>query len=207
MFDDLFLQALFRRSQLKAMLDIHGTEYGFGGDLSEDEITVIRGALDLSHKTATSCMTPLEKACRTLLDAHALSAKALMACWCMPVQLCEQRVSPQAVSLMQSARHGAICTTCKVTLHLVGNAKRASRLPEQFQMVLPRRCSCSARMLLWMRHCYYQSWSLATAGCLCTSQAAGEHRPLLHAVIYEMVVDPPLDGPTDSAGKSWSYGP
>lgn len=44
------------------MLDIHGTEYGLGGDLSEDEITVIRGALDLSHKTATSCMTPLEKA-------------------------------------------------------------------------------------------------------------------------------------------------
>ena len=55
------LQALFRRSQLKAVLDIHGTEYGLGGDLSEDEITVIRGALDLSHKTATSCMTPLDK--------------------------------------------------------------------------------------------------------------------------------------------------
>ena len=60
--NDWGLQALFRRSQLKAMLDIHGTEYGFGGDLSEDEITVIRGALDLSHHTATSCMTPLEKA-------------------------------------------------------------------------------------------------------------------------------------------------
>ena len=56
-----FLQALFRRSQLKAVMDIHGTEYGLGGDLSEDEITVIRGALDLSHKTATSCMTPLDK--------------------------------------------------------------------------------------------------------------------------------------------------
>ena len=55
------VQALFRRSQLKAMLDIHGIDYGLGGDLSEDEITVIRGALDLSHKTATSCMTPLDK--------------------------------------------------------------------------------------------------------------------------------------------------
>ena len=43
------------------MLDIHGIDYGLGGDLSEDEITVIRGALDLSHKTATSCMTPLDK--------------------------------------------------------------------------------------------------------------------------------------------------
>ena len=78
------LQALFRRSQLKAMLDIHGTEYGFGGDLSEDEITVIRGALDLSHKTATSCMTPLEKAGRTPLNPHAPTAEALMAGSCMP---------------------------------------------------------------------------------------------------------------------------
>ena len=43
------------------MLDIHGSDYGLGGDLSEDEITVIRGALDLSNKTATSCMTPLDK--------------------------------------------------------------------------------------------------------------------------------------------------
>ncbi|CAL8470532.1 g10074 [Coccomyxa elongata] len=53
--------ALFRRSQLKAMVDIHGADYGLGGDLSEDEITVIRGALDLSNKTAITCMTPLEK--------------------------------------------------------------------------------------------------------------------------------------------------
>ncbi len=43
------------------MVDIHGADYGLGGDLSEDEITVIRGALDLSNKTAITCMTPLEK--------------------------------------------------------------------------------------------------------------------------------------------------
>lgn len=43
------------------MVDIHGADYGLGGDLSEDEITVIRGALDLSNKTAVTCMTPLEK--------------------------------------------------------------------------------------------------------------------------------------------------
>lgn len=43
------------------MVDIHGAEYGLGGDLSEDEITVIRGALDLSNKTALTCMTPLDK--------------------------------------------------------------------------------------------------------------------------------------------------
>ena len=73
------LQALFRRSQLKAMLDIHGIDYGLGGDLSEDEITVIRGALDLSHKTATSCMTPLEKVtccCTANLGCESVLSKA-----------------------------------------------------------------------------------------------------------------------------------
>ncbi|CAL5220421.1 g2433 [Coccomyxa viridis] len=68
--------ALFRRSQLKAMLDIHGIDYGLGGDLSEDEITVIRGALDLSHKTATSCMTPLDKV--FMLSADAVVDEAVL---------------------------------------------------------------------------------------------------------------------------------
>ncbi len=54
-------QAIFRRAQLKAVMDIHAIETGLGGDLSEDEITVIRGALDLSHKTALQCMTPIDK--------------------------------------------------------------------------------------------------------------------------------------------------
>ena len=109
--------------------------------------------------------------------------------------------------MMRSACQGGMCMTCKVISHFMDNAEPAPRLPEQFQMVLPHRCSCSARMLLWMRRCCYQSWSLATAGCLCTSQAAGEHRPLLHAVIVKMVVAPPLEGPTDTAGRSWCYSP
>ena len=54
-------QAIFRRAQLKAVMDIHAIETGLGGDLSEDEITVIRGALDLSNKTAVQCMTPIDK--------------------------------------------------------------------------------------------------------------------------------------------------
>lgn len=33
-----------------------------GGDLAEEEINVIRGALDLTGKQATVAMTPLEKA-------------------------------------------------------------------------------------------------------------------------------------------------
>ena len=55
------VQAIFRRAQLKAMMDAHAIETGLGGDLSADEITVIRGALDLSHKTAVQCMTPIDK--------------------------------------------------------------------------------------------------------------------------------------------------
>ena len=54
-------QALFRRAQLKALVDIHSSSAGFGGTLSEDEIHVIRGALDLTHKTAEMSMTPLDK--------------------------------------------------------------------------------------------------------------------------------------------------
>ena len=56
-----FLQALFRRAQLKALVDAHGLKEGLGGNLSHDEVTVIRGALDLTHKTAADCMTPLDK--------------------------------------------------------------------------------------------------------------------------------------------------
>ena len=58
-------QGIFRRTQLKAMLDIHGVEEGLGGDLTADEIGIIRGALDLSHKTAATCMTPFDKARRS----------------------------------------------------------------------------------------------------------------------------------------------
>ena len=48
------LQALFRRAQLKALVDLHGTGAGFGGTLSEDEVHVIRGALDLTSKVGAA---------------------------------------------------------------------------------------------------------------------------------------------------------
>jgi metal transporter CNNM len=54
-------QAMFRRAQLKALVDIHSKDEGLGGNLSSDEILIIRGALDLSKKTAADCMTPLNK--------------------------------------------------------------------------------------------------------------------------------------------------
>ncbi|KAK9820620.1 hypothetical protein WJX72_012381 [[Myrmecia] bisecta] len=53
--------ALFRRAQLKALVDIHSQEEGLGGNLSTDEINIIRGALDLTSKTAQTAMTPLDK--------------------------------------------------------------------------------------------------------------------------------------------------
>jgi hypothetical protein len=54
-------QALFRRAQLKALVGLHAEEEGLGGTLSVDEISVICGALDLTHKTAWAAMTPLAK--------------------------------------------------------------------------------------------------------------------------------------------------
>lgn len=54
-------QALFRRAQLKALVDIHSTSEGMGGYLTNEEIGIIRGALDLSGKRAVMAMTPLDK--------------------------------------------------------------------------------------------------------------------------------------------------
>jgi len=52
--------ALFRRSQLKALVSIHGKEAG--GYLTHDETTIISGALDLTLKTVEEAMTPIESA-------------------------------------------------------------------------------------------------------------------------------------------------
>lgn len=57
------MQALFRRAQLKALVSIHSREEGLGGTLTSDEIAIIGGALDMTGKTASACMTPLDKAC------------------------------------------------------------------------------------------------------------------------------------------------
>lgn len=54
-------QALFRRAQLKALVGLHAEGEGLGGTLSVDEIAIIGGALDLTHKTAWAAMTPLDK--------------------------------------------------------------------------------------------------------------------------------------------------
>ncbi|KFM26096.1 Protein MAM3 [Auxenochlorella protothecoides] len=52
--------ALFKRAQLKALVDIHHEGQTFGGQLSSDEVGIIKGALDLTSKTADQAMTPLD---------------------------------------------------------------------------------------------------------------------------------------------------
>ncbi|KAJ8764714.1 hypothetical protein K2173_009099 [Erythroxylum novogranatense] len=49
--------ALFRRAELKTLVDLHGNEAGKGGELTHDETTIIAGALELSEKTAGDAMT------------------------------------------------------------------------------------------------------------------------------------------------------
>ncbi|KAG0625982.1 hypothetical protein M758_2G093500 [Ceratodon purpureus] len=52
--------SLFRRSELKTLVDFHGDEAGKGGELTHDETTIIAGALELTEKTASQAMTLIE---------------------------------------------------------------------------------------------------------------------------------------------------
>lgn len=61
--------ALFRRAQLKALVEVHDKKQHLGGDLSLDEVRVITGALDATAKTARQVMTPLDKAFMLPADA------------------------------------------------------------------------------------------------------------------------------------------
>ena len=79
------MQALFRRAQLKALVDIHSTEFqseGLGGGyLLNEEINIIRGALDMTEKKAFVGMTPLDKVLHcTACKAYASGSMSL-SCW------------------------------------------------------------------------------------------------------------------------------
>ncbi|XP_038882680.1 DUF21 domain-containing protein At4g33700-like isoform X3 [Benincasa hispida] len=54
-------KALFRRAELKTLVDFHGNEAGKGGELTRDETTIIGGALELTEKVARDVMTPISK--------------------------------------------------------------------------------------------------------------------------------------------------
>ncbi|XP_071711663.1 DUF21 domain-containing protein At5g52790 [Rutidosis leptorrhynchoides] len=52
---------LLRRAELKTLVDMHGDKAGKGGELTNDEITIITGALDLAQKTVKDAMTPISE--------------------------------------------------------------------------------------------------------------------------------------------------
>ncbi|KAE8647526.1 hypothetical protein Csa_004030 [Cucumis sativus] len=54
-------KALFRRAELKTLVDFHGNEAGKGGELTRDETTIIAGALELTEKVARDVMTPISE--------------------------------------------------------------------------------------------------------------------------------------------------
>ncbi|XP_050944758.1 DUF21 domain-containing protein At4g33700-like isoform X1 [Cucumis melo] len=54
-------KALFRRAELKTLVDFHGNEAGKGGELTRDETTIIGGALELTEKVARDVMTPISE--------------------------------------------------------------------------------------------------------------------------------------------------
>ncbi|XP_010517536.1 PREDICTED: DUF21 domain-containing protein At2g14520-like isoform X2 [Camelina sativa] len=68
--------ALFRRAELKTLVDLHGNEAGKGGELTHDETTIIAGALELSGKMAKDAMTPVSET--FVIDINAKLDRDLM---------------------------------------------------------------------------------------------------------------------------------
>ncbi|KAK6159159.1 hypothetical protein DH2020_006473 [Rehmannia glutinosa] len=69
-------RALFRRAELKTLVNLHGNEAGKGGELTHDETTIIAGALELSEKTAGGAMTPISET--FAIDINAKLDRSLM---------------------------------------------------------------------------------------------------------------------------------
>ncbi|KAI3458090.1 hypothetical protein Pfo_014753 [Paulownia fortunei] len=68
--------AILRRPELKTLVDLHGVKAGKGGDLTDDETTIISGALGMIEKIAKDAMTPLSNAfsldINSKLDMHTM---------------------------------------------------------------------------------------------------------------------------------------
>ncbi|KAH6783992.1 CBS domain protein with a domain protein [Perilla frutescens var. hirtella] len=71
---------IFRRAELKTLVDLHRVKAGKGGELTDDETTIISGALGMVEKTAKDAMTPLSKAfsldINSKLDVHTMKTIA-----------------------------------------------------------------------------------------------------------------------------------
>ncbi|KAG8645741.1 hypothetical protein MANES_10G089500v8 [Manihot esculenta] len=68
--------ALFRRAELKTLVNFHGNEAGKGGELTHAETTIIAGALELTEKTVGDAMTPISET--FTIDFNAKLDKSLM---------------------------------------------------------------------------------------------------------------------------------
>ncbi|XP_059429675.1 DUF21 domain-containing protein At5g52790-like [Corylus avellana] len=68
--------ALYRRAELKTLVDLHADKAGKGGELSHHETAIITGALDLTQKTAKDAMTPISETfsldINSKLDMHTM---------------------------------------------------------------------------------------------------------------------------------------
>ncbi|KAK4797336.1 hypothetical protein SAY86_029662 [Trapa natans] len=53
--------ALYRRVELKTLVDLHAHEAGMGGELTHQETIIIGGALGLTEKMAKDAMTPISE--------------------------------------------------------------------------------------------------------------------------------------------------
>lgn len=69
-------RTLFRRAELKTLVNFHGNQAGKGGDLTHDETTIISGALELSDKTASDALTPISET--FAIDINAKLDRSLM---------------------------------------------------------------------------------------------------------------------------------
>ncbi|KAJ2704810.1 hypothetical protein H4R19_005196 [Coemansia spiralis] len=67
--------AIFKRAQLKELVSL--SDAAHGGNLSADEITIIRGALELRDKLVADVMTELDSV--YMVDTHARLDRALLA--------------------------------------------------------------------------------------------------------------------------------
>eukprot|EP00879_Flechtneria_rotunda_P033728 GHRR01037447.1.p1 GENE.GHRR01037447.1~~GHRR01037447.1.p1 ORF type:complete len:153 (+),score=37.45 GHRR01037447.1:74-532(+) len=100
------LQGFFRRAQLKALVGLHATDEGLGGNLTPDEISIITGALDLTSKTAWAAMTPINKV-RQLTTSVLCAVVGQILCLAAPCQVCVK---------MKEVQHFAISYFCHLVM-------------------------------------------------------------------------------------------
>lgn len=55
-----WLKAIFKRSELKALVGLHAIDKSLGGQLTGDEVHIILSALDMHRKTARNRMKTLQ---------------------------------------------------------------------------------------------------------------------------------------------------